>query len=146
MIYAVLIVLGVIVADQALKWWVVANIPLGATILKNPVLDLTYLQNRGAAWSMFSGNKWLLLLIAFVATIVLILLIIKSYRYHKVLTIGLSLALGGALGNVIDRVRLGYVVDMFQVEFFNFPIFNLADIALFIGVVIIIVAILRDEK
>ena len=143
--YAILIIISVIGLDQLLKWWTVTHIPLGATVFQNPIIDLTYLQNRGAAWSVFSGNRLLLLCIAFVASVILLILIIKNYRHHKGLTVGLALALGGALGNVIDRIRLGYVIDMFQVEFFQFPIFNLADVALFFGVVIMVIMIIKED-
>lgn len=60
--------------------------------------------------------------------------------------LGISFIIGGTIGNFIDRIRLGYVVDMFQVLFINFPIFNVADVALNIGVVIFLIALLRDDK
>ena len=72
--------------------------------------------------------------------------ILIKYRYEsKWLTIGLSLIIGGALGNFIDRLRLNYVVDMFQTNFMNFPIFNIADVALTIGVICVFIYIMLDD-
>ena len=124
-IFAVVIV----IADQLSKYLTVANIPLYTDI---PVIDglfhLTYAQNTGAAFSALEGQQWLFALIfaLFTAGVV--------YEYFKK-PMGfttferwcIAAIYGGGLGNMIDRVRLGYVVDMIQTEFMNFPVFNVAD-------------------
>ncbi|AQP53126.1 signal peptidase II [Vagococcus penaei] len=145
MLVYVLVILGTILVDQIVKWWTVANIPLFETIGHNPVMSLTYIQNRGGAWSILEGRMWVLVLITLVALIIFPTLLYKNRHSSKWLTIGLSLIIGGTLGNFIDRLRIGYVVDMFQVEFINFPIFNVADIALNIGVICMFVYILFIE-
>ncbi|EKU27288.1 signal peptidase II [Catellicoccus marimammalium] len=145
MVIPLMISAFVLLADQALKFWVVQHIPLGDIVGHNPVLDLTYLQNRGAAWSIFQGKVGFLFLIAFIASLVIIYLLYKYRHRSPWLRIGLGLCLGGALGNMIDRIRLGYVVDMFHLELFSFPVFNIADIALCIGVVCIMFYLVKEE-
>ncbi|MGY3765924.1 signal peptidase II [Vagococcus vulneris] len=144
LIYGLVIITAIIV-DQLVKWWTVANIPMYETFGHNPILSLTYIQNRGGAWSIFDGHMWVLVLITIVALVVFPTILYKNRHESKWLTIGLSLIIGGALGNFIDRIRLGYVVDMFQTEFIHFPIFNVADVALNIGVICMFVYILFIE-
>ena len=139
------IVLISVVLDQLVKWWTVQNIELYSTLFQNPILSLTYIQNNGAAWSILEGQMWFFVIITVVALIVLPFLLYKYKDESKWMTIGLSSIIGGTIGNFIDRVRLGYVVDMFQVEFFNFPIFNVADMSLVFGVLCIFVYIIFFE-
>lgn len=143
-IYVLVASLSVII-DQVIKWWTVQNIELYETAFKNPVLSLTYIRNNGAAWSILEGQMWFFILITIVALIILPYLLYKNRNESKWMTIGLSLIIGGTLGNFIDRIRLSYVVDMFQVEFFNFPIFNFADVSLVVGVFCIFIYILFFE-
>ncbi|EOH89837.1 signal peptidase II [Enterococcus villorum] len=134
--------------DQWVKWWIVNDLSLGETKNLIPdVLSLNHIRNTGAAWSMLEGKMWLFAIITIIAVIVVVTLMIKNQRKgSRWLMIGLSLILAGAIGNFIDRVRLGYVVDMFQTDFMNFPIFNVADITLVCGVVCILIYIILDEK
>ena len=117
-----------IIADQGLKFWISANIKLGTSqvILPN-VLALTNVRNDGAAWSVLSGQQW------FFTVITIVALGMMGYFFWKLRNDNLymsaiSLLIAGTLGNFIDRIRLGYVVDMFETLFMNFPIFNVADI------------------
>lgn len=142
--FGILLIAVVIGFDQWLKSWVVQNIPLGATKFANPLIDLTYLQNRGAAWSMLSGRRWFLIGLTVVIMAVLIYFLVKAHNAWLIM--GLSLAISGALGNLIDRIRLGYVVDMFQLECFRFPIFNVADVALFCGVCCLLIYLIRSDQ
>ncbi len=134
--------------DQWVKWWIVNDLSLRETKNLIPdVLSLNHIRNTGAAWSMLEGKMWLFAIITIIAVIVVVTLMIKNQRKgSRWLMIGLSLILAGAIGNFIDRVRLGYVVDMFQTDFMNFPIFNVADITLVCGVVCILIYIILDEK
>ncbi|OQO73638.1 signal peptidase II [Enterococcus villorum] len=134
--------------DQWVKWWIVNDLSLGETKNLIPgVLSLNHIRNTGAAWSMLEGKMWLFAVITIIAVIVVVTLMIKNQRKgSRWLMIGLSLILAGAIGNFIDRVRLGDVVDMFQTDFMNFPIFNVADITLVCGVVCILIYIILDEK
>ena len=146
MIVFFLIALTVVVLDQLVKWWTVAEIPLGETVFENPILSLTHLQNKGAAWSILEGQMWFFYVVTVIACVVVTYLLVKNRQESKWLTIGLSLILGGALGNFIDRLHLNYVVDMFQVELFNFPIFNVADAGLTLGVLAVFVYIIKSES
>lgn len=142
--YAVGILLLVI--DQLVKYWVSTRIGLGGvkTLIPN-VLSLTNLHNDGAAWSILSGNQVFFYLITVVALIVMAYLL-YTQRHYSIYQWGLVLMITGTIGNFIDRIRLRYVVDMFQIDFINFPIFNVADMCLTIGVLVIFVAIIRDER
>lgn len=147
MLYIIVAFVSVL-ADQIIKWWTVSHIELYETTFNNPVLSLTHIRNNGAAWSILEGKMWFFIIVTLIALTILPYILYKNRDQTKWLTIGLSLIIGGTIGNFIDRVRLGYVVDMFQVEFFNFPIFNFADVSLVIGVVCIFIYILffEDKK
>ncbi|AWN65593.1 signal peptidase II [Lactococcus lactis subsp. lactis] len=141
----VIIVVG-IVADQNFKNWIVANIQLGDTEKIWPnVLSLTYIKNDGAAWSSFSGQQWFFLILTPIVLVVALWFLWKKMAQNWYF-IGLTLIIAGALGNFIDRIRQGFVVDMFQTEFINFPIFNIADILLSVGFVLLFIAILIDKE
>lgn len=141
----VIIVVG-IVADQNFKNWIVANIQLGDTEKIWPnVLSLTYIKNDGAAWSSFSGQQWFFLILTPTVLVVALWFLWKKMAQNWYF-IGLTLIIAGALGNFIDRIRQGFVVDMFQTEFINFPIFNIADILLSVGFVLLFIAILTDKE
>ncbi|HCM90098.1 MULTISPECIES: signal peptidase II [Vagococcus] len=146
MIYYSIIVLASVLLDQLIKFWVVSNIKLHQTVFDNQILSLTHIRNSGAAWSILEGKIWFFTIVTIIALIILPYLLYKYHEKSKWMTIGLSLIIGGTLGNFIDRIRLGYVVDMFQVEFFNFPIFNFADVSLVIGVLCIFIYILFFEE
>ncbi|MHC5267774.1 signal peptidase II [Enterococcus sp. LJL98] len=133
--------------DQWVKYWTVSNLALGESQPFIPsLLSLTYIQNRGAAWSILEGQMLFFFVITIVAVAVVSYLLIKYRNEHWLFTIGLAFVLAGALGNFIDRMRLGYVIDMFQTEFMTFPIFNVADVTLFLGVVAIFSYTLFEEK
>lgn len=141
----VIIVVG-IVADQIFKNWIVANTQLGDTEKIWPnVLSLTYIKNDGAAWSSFSGQQWFFLVLTPIVLVVALWFLWKKMAQNWYF-IGLTLIIAGALGNFIDRIRQGFVVDMFQTEFINFPIFNIADILLSVGFVLLFIAILTDKE
>ena len=146
MILYLVITFLVVGLDQLVKWWTVNNIELGETIWSNPILSLTNIRNEGAAWSILEGKMWFFYIVTLLTCGIVGYLLFKNRHESKWLTIGLSLILGGALGNFIDRLHLKYVVDMFQVEFFNFPIFNVADVGLTIGVVCVFIYIILDES
>ena len=120
--------------DQLVKYLVLRHIELGAHVPFIPhVLELTYVQNTGAAFSIFSGHTWVLALISLTMSAVLALAIWKGFFRHPVGKVTLTLLLAGAVGNLIDRVFRGFVVDMFNVLFMNFAVFNVADICVVVG-------------
>ncbi|EGO8792337.1 signal peptidase II [Enterococcus faecalis] len=133
--------------DQWSKYLTVQNISLGETKEFIPgFLSLTHLRNTGAAWSLLEGKMIFFYVITVIVSIVIIYLLIKNYKKSIWYSVGLSFVLAGAIGNFIDRVRLGYVVDMLQTDFMNFPIFNVADSTLVVGVICIFIYLILDEK
>lgn len=134
--------------DQWVKWLIVDNFALGETKSVIPgILSLNHIRNFGAAWSLLEGKMWFFTVVTIIAVVVILTLMIKNRSNgNRWFMIGLTLILSGAIGNFIDRVRLGYVIDMFQTDFVNFPIFNVADISLVIGVICVLIYIILDEK
>tara|TARA_B100001750_G_scaffold242128_1_gene254991 strand:- start:1336 stop:1806 length:471 start_codon:yes stop_codon:yes gene_type:complete len=138
-----LFILIIVILDQFSKGWVVENLYLYERVKILPFFDITLLHNTGAAFSFFafeSGNQRLpLILISFVVSIFLIVVLIKDAESLK-FTQKSSLALiaGGAIGNLIDRILEGYVIDffLFYYESFYFPSFNVADSAITLGMII----------
>ena len=124
-----LFIAGITVVDQWTKWLVVENIPLYGHVDAIPGLfHFTYTQNTGAAFSSFDGMRWMFVLIFAVLTVAVIWEYRKKSLPFTTFERWLIAAIyGGGLGNVIDRVRLGYVVDMIEVDFMNFAVFNVAD-------------------
>lgn len=126
---------AIVAIDQWTKFWVVKNIPLhGFVPAIEGIFNLSYVQNTGAAFSSFQGMRWLfaLIFLAFAAGIVWEF----SKKRLPFTTFDrwcIAAVFAGGLGNMIDRVRLGYVVDMINLEFMNFPVFNVADCAICVG-------------
>ena len=133
MLYAILAA-ALVALDQLVKFLVRANIPLGEGVPFLPhLLQLTYYQNTGAAFSIFEQHTWILTLISAAASVLLIVLLVKRTFSHSFGMVSLALVLAGAIGNLIDRLFLGYVTDMFQTLFINFPVFNVADMCIVCG-------------
>ena len=142
------IAICLIVIDQLVKAWVRAAIPLGTSIPFIPwIMDLTYTRNTGAAFSSFSGFTWLLALVSLAASVVIAMLIWKNFFPGFWGKLSLSLILAGAVGNLIDRVVLGFVTDMFATTFIDFAVFNVADICVTVGgfLMILYVLLLWDK-
>ncbi len=123
-----------VLLDQWLKLWVVDNIPLYESIDFLPqIMELTYIQNTGAAFSVLSGNTLFLTGISLVMSVVLSYCLAKNFFSQPFGKFSLALVLGGAVGNLIDRAFRGFVVDMFSLLFVRFAIFNVADICVVVG-------------
>ena len=135
MLYTFLFLILVVI-DQVVKFLVRANIPLGESIPFIPyVMDLTYVQNTGAAFSLLREHTWLLTIVTAALMAVIAVILWKKIFPHPLAMWTLTAVLGGGLGNLIDRVRLGYVVDMFNFQFMTWPVFNVADILVVCGVI-----------
>jgi signal peptidase II len=140
---------GIIVAaDQWTKYLVVTKIPLYANVKAiEGLFHLTYVRNTGAAFSALQGMQWLFVLIFAVLTVAVV------YEYFKK-PMGftaferwcIAAIYGGGLGNMIDRVRLGYVVDMIATDFMEFPVFNVADIFITCGCIAMMVSLVFCNK
>ena len=138
MIYAIVVIL-ILIADQALKYWVTLSIPLdeGVRAFVPGVLELRNIHNNGVAFSLLSGaSRWIFIVLALVVSAGIILAVRKKWvrsafgRWMSILVIA------GALGNALDRMLSGYVVDMLAFQFWpSFPVFNIADVSLTIGAI-----------
>lgn len=138
-LYYVLFAALVVGLDQFTKFLTVAYIPLGESLPFLPgVLQLSHIQNTGAAFSSFEGQHWLFALIFLVFTVLVLWEYFKKPLPLKPFECWCVAAIyGGGLGNMIDRVRLGYVVDMLDTVFVNFPVFNVADIFITCGSILL---------
>ena len=136
-----LFALGIVAADQLSKLWVLQNIPLYHQVdAINGLFHLTYVQNTGAAFSSFQGMQWLFVLIFLIFTLAIIWEFSKQRMPFTALERWCIAAVyAGGLGNMIDRLRFGYVVDMIEVEFMSFPVFNVADCFITCGCILLIV-------
>jgi signal peptidase II len=128
-----------VVGDQALKSYVTLNIaPMSVHDFIPGLLSITHITNTGAAWSMLEGKMMFFYLVTIIAVVVLAYLFIKADKKDYLYRFSLIFLLAGTVGNAIDRFTRHFVVDMFNLDFINFPIFNLADTYITIGVILII--------
>lgn len=146
LIIPVMIIILVIL-DQLSKFWVVEHIRQG-TVQKflPPIFSLTYVRNYGAAFSILQNQQWFFTLMTILVVGVAVRYLWKHIFGSFWLVGALILIIAGGLGNFIDRLRLGYVVDMVQLDFMDFAIFNLADSCLSVGVLLLIIAFWREEQ
>lgn len=134
--YALLLA-ACIAGDQLLKYWVVRHLEIGQSAAFLPgLVRLTRLHNTGAAWGSFSGSTALLTVVTAVLLVAVAWLVLKKIIRHPLGLCAAMLVLGGGIGNMIDRICRGYVVDMFDLEFMDYPIFNLADCFVVVGVIL----------
>ena len=139
---------AIVVADQITKWLTVANIELYADVPFIPgLLQLTYVQNTGAAFSSFEGMQWLFALVFAVFTVLIVWEYFKKpMPFTKFERVMIAAVYGGGLGNMIDRVRFGFVVDMIETEFMRFPVFNVADCFITCGCIALMVSLIFFNK
>lgn len=149
----VLLSLAVIALDQWSKAWVVHHLSFHIARPILPVLDLTLAYNTGAAFSFLAGQsgwqRWLLTVLAVVVAVLIIAYLGRlRARRQRLLCAALALILGGALGNLIDRLRLGYVVDFISAHWHGhyFPAFNVADSAITIGAILLLIDLWREAR
>lgn len=142
-----LISILIIIADQAAKLAVAANMQVGQTmfsVLK--LFDITYVQNKGAAFSIMSGKLSLLSIISVVFCAAVIVYWIRRKPSHPLLCTSIAMLFAGAFGNGIDRIFRGFVVDYIQTTFIDFPVFNVADIAITVGAALLVIYVIWFDK
>jgi signal peptidase II len=140
-----------VLADQLVKYLArVRLMPLGSIDIIEGFFSLTYLENDGAAFGLLQGWRWVFIPL----TVIVVVFILIYYarlprtRLYWAIRVPLIFILAGALGNFIDRLRFGYVVDMFEFRFITFPVFNVADVCLVLGTaafVIVSLFVIKDE-
>ncbi len=143
-----LLALGVLIADQITKWWAQMSLPMAQAIKVTDFLNWFLIYNPGAAFSFLSQadgwQRWFFTVIGIVAAIVIIWLLQKNLQ-DRPFCLALSLILGGAIGNVLDRLLYGAVVDFIDVHYdgWHWPAFNIADSAISIGATLIVIHEIR---
>ena len=131
--YAILAA-ALITLDQVVKFLVRTYIPQGGSVPFIPhIMELTYFQNTGCAFSLLEDHTWVLTIISAVLSVVLAVAVARGFFRHPLGRTALTVVLAGAVGNLIDRALLGYVVDMFRTTFINFAVFNVADVCVVVG-------------
>ncbi|MDE6666027.1 MAG: signal peptidase II [Ruminococcus sp.] len=151
-VFLVVMICLLVVADQIVKNWSVEVLqPVGSMDFIRfgdfKIIDLTYLENDGAIFGSMSGQRWFLVgftSLVIIAGIIAMFLLIKR---SKLLDVAMGLFVAGGIGNLIDRIRFGYVVDMFEIKLFRFAIFNVADICVTVAFVLLLIyGIFIDPK
>ena len=133
-----LVVVLSVILDQITK--IIAESSLKGTdgiVVIPKVLSFSYLENRGAAFGIFSDNRWVFMIFSTIAILVMIYLIFSMRKKHPIFLISLSMLVGGGIGNMIDRIFRGYVIDFFKVLFVDFAVFNVADCFVTVGAIIL---------
>lgn len=146
MLFWILITGAVIVLDQASKWLAVKYlIPIETLPIIKDALHLTYVENPGAAFGMMKNSRWIFLVVSSVAIVGIIIYLIKFAPKNKLCQLSLAFILGGGIGNMIDRLALGYVVDFIDFRLINFAVFNVADSFVCVGAALLIIYVLFIE-
>lgn len=138
-----------IMVDQIIKIIISTNIKFTDSInIINNFFRITYLKNYGAAWSILSGNKIFLILVSFIALFLIYYFFLKNKKFSNIEEILYGLLIGGVIGNLIDRIRLGYVIDYLDFNFasYNYPVFNLADSLIVVSVIFLVVLNIKEDK
>ncbi|MDE6034927.1 MAG: signal peptidase II [Ruminococcus sp.] len=153
MVVFLVVMIGVLVtADQFVKEWAVDVLqPAGSMDFIHfgdlKVIDLTYLENRGAIFGSMAGQRWFLIGFTSLVIIAGIVFMFATLKRSKILNVATGLFIAGGIGNLIDRIRMGYVVDMFEIKLFDFAIFNVADICVTVAFVLLLIySIFIDPK
>ena len=144
-----LIGLLILVADQFSKAWIRASLPEGQSLFEIGFFQITHVHNTGAAFGLFRGQSFILTIVAIIAiTVILVYAFVSYHRFpwldSMLSKIALGLVFGGTVGNLIDRLRLGYITDF--IDFGFWPAFNIADSAVTVGVIIFAYSLLRSAQ
>ena len=146
MVYFVLCI-GIIVLDFLVKLWAKTDLSqIGSVPVWEGGFHLTYVENRGAAFGIMQNKVWFFVIVALVAIPVIVYVFRKYQNRSKTLSLGLCFILAGAVGNMIDRITLGFVVDFLDFRIIDFPVFNIADIFVCIGAGLIAIFVVFIEE
>ena len=148
---AVLFVAALVAADQVIKYFVIEYLmPIGTLEVIESFIRLRYVENTGAVFGSFSAHTAVLTVVSIVLLIATIYFLISQKNKSKIVSFTLLLMIAGGIGNIIDRIRLHYVVDYIEPTFINFAVFNFADCLITVGAFILmaylIVDIIKDSK
>lgn len=146
MFFCIAIMILTVIADQTTKLLIVNSLELGESAPLIPgVFNFTYIRNRGAAFGMLSEHRWIFMAMSVLLIAFLIIYLIKAKPQSKIVRLCLALIVGGGIGNMIDRVIYGFVIDFLDFELIHFYIFNVADAAVTVGCAGLVTYILFHE-
>ncbi len=146
MVYFVLCI-GIIVLDFLVKLWAKTDLSqIGSIPVWKGVFHLTYVENKGAAFGIMQNKVWFFVTVALVAIPVIVYVFRKYQNRSKILNLGLCFILAGAVGNMMDRINLGFVVDFLDFRIIDFPVFNIADIFVCVGAGLIAIFVIFIEE
>lgn len=148
MLMYIVVAAAIILVDQLVKQWAAGPVRAAGTIpLLDEVFHLTYTENRGAAFSILQEKRWFLIAATAAMVVFLLWVLKKGYVRNRWGRTGVVFVIAGALGNLVDRVRLGYVVDLFDFRLINFAVFNVADVFIVTGgIMCVIYFLFMDDK
>ena len=146
-VFTAIFAIFMIIFDQIIKIWTISTMSVYDSYSMIPgLIDITYVQNKGAAWSMLSGRVNFLIIISILSIIYFLFLSYKHRQADKKKNIIYGLIIGGACGNLIDRLVYGFVIDMIDLSFIDFPIFNIADILISLGMFLLCLMIITKGE
>lgn len=146
MLFCIIVMAAVVAADQISKLLVIEYLaPVGQVKLIDGVLHLSYVENRGAAFGMLSDHRWVFMVLSLAAIAALVIYLWKVRPRDRLLTLSLAMIAGGGIGNMIDRMAYGFVVDFIDVAFVWDYVFNVADAAVCVGCGLIILWFILSE-
>lgn len=146
-IFYPLIIIIALISDQLTKQLITSSMQINeSTQVIEGFFYITYVENTGAAWSLFQGGRWFFVAITSVMMIILAILLIKNS--HKLFRISAAMIIGGGLGNLIDRIKIGSVVDFIHLYFgsYSFPVFNVSDSFVTVGTILLCVYVIIYER
>lgn len=147
MLLSVILIAVIVGLDQWTKYLTVEHIkPIGTLPIIPDVFHLTYVENRGAAFSILQGKRLFFVLLTLAVVAVILVLLYRKAKGEPLLRVSLIMIAGGAIGNLIDRLVLGYVVDMVDLRIINYAIFNVADCFVVVGTILLAVYILFFDR
>jgi signal peptidase II len=139
----------IVIVDQLTKYLVISNLNINESVIViRNFLYMTYVQNEGAGWGFFYGSRWFLIFLSMVVLYAVIRYILLDINITKLEVVGYGLLMGGIVGNLVDRLVHGYVIDFIDTYIFgyNYPVFNVADMGIVTGVIIIAWTLFRSAK
>jgi signal peptidase II len=145
-VYPIFIIAAIIALDQYTKFLTLTKlVPIGDFNVIPGFLEFTYVENYGIAFGMFQNKTLFFIIATSIIAVIVLYFVFKMSKKYVFFTICLSLIFGGAVGNIIDRIRLGYVVDFIHFSFFP-PVFNIADSGVVVGAIALSIAILFTKE
>lgn len=148
-IIAAIVIILSIIFDQVTKFWAANVLKNGDSIkIIGNFLRFTYAENKGAAFSILQNQRMFFLIITVIMLVILAIIYFRTKNISKLSKLSIAMITGGAIGNFIDRLRLGYVIDFIDVRFgslYNFPVFNIADSFVVCGTILMIILILFNK-